>query len=170
MANETVSAEPSSEVRLNSWKEIAAYLKCSERTVRRWEEEGLPVHRHPHKAKAAIYAYKTEIDAWWGDGRERLKQIQDLQEQPPTVTARWWTRSRAMLGAAALLLVPAAIWGARQKCVQGKEPAERRELTYTQITNFTDSAVAPAFSPDRPMVAFFRSDSGFLPPHQIFIN
>jgi Tol biopolymer transport system component len=170
MANETVSAEPSSEVRLNSWKEIAAYLKCSERTVRRWEEEGLPVHRHPHKAKAAIYAYKTEIDAWWGDGRERLKQIQDLQEHPPTVTARWWTRSRAMLGAAALLLVPAVIWELRQKSDQGKEPAERHELTYTQITNFTDSAVAPALSPDGRMVAFYRSDSGFLTPDQIYVK
>src|SRR5690242_17419721 len=74
------SAEPSSEDRLNSWKEIAAYLKCSERTVRRWEKEGLPVHRHPHKAKAAIYAYKVEIDAWWRDGHERLKQIEDMQE------------------------------------------------------------------------------------------
>jgi Tol biopolymer transport system component len=170
MANETVSAEPSSEVRLNSWKEIAAYLKCSERTVRRWEEEGLPVHRHPHKAKAAIYAYKTEIDAWWGDGRERLKQIQDLQEHPPTVTVRWWTRSRAMLGAAALLLVPAVIWELRQKSNQGKEPAERRELTYAQITNFTDSAVAPALSPDGRMVAFYRSDSGFLTPDQIYVK
>src|SRR5580692_1642524 len=102
MANETASAEPSPEVRLNSWKEIAAYLKCSERTVRRWEDEGLPVHRHPHKAKAAIYAYKAEIDDWWGDGRERLKQIQDPQQHTPTPAARWWTRSRAMLGAAAL--------------------------------------------------------------------
>jgi TolB-like protein/Flp pilus assembly protein TadD len=100
MANETASAEPSSEVRLNSWKEIAAYLKCSERTVRRWEEEGLPVHRHPHKAKAAIYAYKAEIDAWWDDGRERLKQIQDLQEHSPAVGAPWWARPRAMLSAA----------------------------------------------------------------------
>jgi Tol biopolymer transport system component len=170
MANETASAEPSSEVRLNSWKEIAAYLKCSERTVRRWEEEGLPVHRHPHKAKAAIYAYKAEIDAWWVDGRERLKQIQDLQEHPSAVATRWWTWSRAMLGAVALLLVPAVIWELRQKSDQGKEPAERRELTYTQITNFTDSAVAPALSPDGRMVAFYRSDSGFLTPDQIYVK
>src|SRR5258708_20605340 len=158
MAKETTSARPSSEVRLNSWKEMAAYLKCSERTVRRWEEEGLPVHRHPHKTKAAIYAYKTEIDAWWGDGRERLKQIQNLQEHPPTVTARWWTRSRAMLGAAALLLVPAVIWELRQKFDQGKEPAERPELTYTQITNFTDSASAPALSPHARTAPFSTSD------------
>jgi Tol biopolymer transport system component len=170
MANETASAEPSPEVRLNSWKEIAAYLKCSERTVRRWEDEGLPVHRHPHKAKAAIYAYKAEIDAWWGDGRERLKQIQDLQEHPPTVTARRWTRSRAMLGAAAFLLVLAVIWKLGQKSDQGKEPPERRELAYTQITNFTDSAVAPVLSPDGRMVAFYRSDSSFLTPDQIYVK
>jgi hypothetical protein len=31
---------------LESWKQIAAYLDRSERTVRRWEaSEGLPVHR-----------------------------------------------------------------------------------------------------------------------------
>jgi len=82
--------EPSSEDRLSSWKEIAAYLKCSERTVRRWEGEGLPVRRHPHKAKAAIYAYRTEIDAWWRDGRDRLKQTSDVDR---TVDATaWWKR------------------------------------------------------------------------------
>jgi len=102
MANETAKlqnnfTESSPEDRLSSWKEIAAYLKCSERTVRRWEEEGLPVHRHPHKAKAAIYAYKAEIDVWWRDGHGRAKQIQDLQEQPPAVAAQWWTRPRLIV-------------------------------------------------------------------------
>jgi Tol biopolymer transport system component len=175
MANETAklrdhSREPSSEDRLNSWKEIAAYLKCSERTVRRWEEEGLPVRRHPHKTKAAIYAYKAEIDTWWCDGRDRLKQIQDLQEQPRTVAPPCWTRPRTMLGAAVLLLVLAVIWGLRQKFDPGKQPAERRELTYTPITNFTDSAVAPALSPDGRMLAFYRSDSWFLTPDQIYVK
>jgi len=38
------------EDRLDSWKEIAAYLDRSERTVRRWESsEGLPVHRREHE-------------------------------------------------------------------------------------------------------------------------
>lgn len=60
--------------RLDSWKEIASYLRHSERTVRRWEEEGLPVHRHPHEKKAAIYAYKAEIDAWWRDGHHRVER------------------------------------------------------------------------------------------------
>ncbi len=32
--------------RLDSWKEIAAYLRRGARTLQRWErEEGLPVHR-----------------------------------------------------------------------------------------------------------------------------
>jgi len=48
--------------RLDSWKEIAAYFKRDQRTVRRWEEsEGLPVHRHQHKSRAAIFAYKSEL-------------------------------------------------------------------------------------------------------------
>ena len=63
----------SSAEQLDSWKEIAAYLKRDERTVRRWEAEGLPVHRHVHKKQASIYAYRTEVDAWWNNGRQRLE-------------------------------------------------------------------------------------------------
>ena len=170
MANLRDGAEPSSEDRLNSWKEIAAYLKCSERTVRRWEQEGLPVHRHPHKVKAAIYAYKAEIDAWWCDGRDRLKRIQDVQEHPRSVATPPWMRSRAILAAAALLLVLAVVWVLRQKFDSRKQPTVGREFTYTQITNFTDSAVAPALSPDGRMVAFYRSNSWFLTPDQIYVK
>lgn len=71
--------EPSPQDRLDSWKEIATYLKHSERTVRRWEEEGLPVYRHAHKKRAGVYAYKPELDAWWNDGRARLEQLQRAQ-------------------------------------------------------------------------------------------
>src|SRR3984957_21153497 len=56
--------ESSGNERLDSWKEIASYLKRDERTVRRWEQEGLPVHRHMHKKQASIYAHKAEIDVW----------------------------------------------------------------------------------------------------------
>ncbi len=59
--------------RLDSWKAIAAYLKRDESTVRRWEKEGLPVHRHLHAKKASVYAYSSEIDSWWNDGRTRLE-------------------------------------------------------------------------------------------------
>lgn len=60
--------------RLDSWKEIAAYLKRDVRTVQRWEKcEGLPVSRHIHGKLGSVYAYKPEIDAWWNN-RRRLEQ------------------------------------------------------------------------------------------------
>ena len=50
--------------RLDSWKEIAAYLKRGVRTVKRWEkEEGLPVHRHIHQRLGSVYAIKSETSA-----------------------------------------------------------------------------------------------------------
>jgi hypothetical protein len=56
---------------LESWKQIAAYLDRSERTVRRWEaSEGLPVHRREHEKQDTVFAYKHEIDAW---SRLRIK-------------------------------------------------------------------------------------------------
>ncbi|HZT30533.1 MAG TPA: tetratricopeptide repeat protein [Bryobacteraceae bacterium] len=52
--------------RLDSWKEIAAYLKRGARTVQRWErEEHLPVHRLQHERLGSVYAYRSELDAWW---------------------------------------------------------------------------------------------------------
>ncbi len=51
--------------RLDSWKEIADYLKREVRTVQRWEEErGLPVHRLPGRGRAAIFAHTGELDEW----------------------------------------------------------------------------------------------------------
>lgn len=67
--------EPSGE-RLDSWKEIAAYLKRDERTVRRWEKEGLPIRRKVHKKQASVFAYRAEIDAWWNSDRQRLESIE----------------------------------------------------------------------------------------------
>ena len=59
--------EPESD-RLDSWKEIAAHFRRDIRTVRRWEEEqGLPVHRHMHQRLASVYAFKSELDAWWSN-------------------------------------------------------------------------------------------------------
>ena len=51
--------------RLDSWKEIAAYVRRDVATVRRWEKrEGLPVHRHQHDKLGSVYAITAEIDAW----------------------------------------------------------------------------------------------------------
>ncbi len=57
--------------RLDSWKEIAAYLKRDVRTVRRWEKtQNLPIHRHAYLKRGLVYAYKPEIDEWWNNGLE----------------------------------------------------------------------------------------------------
>src|SRR3954471_9922779 len=59
------SPQVGSNLRLNSWKEIAAYLRAGVRTVQRWEKtEGLPVHRHLHQAQGSVYALTKEIDDW----------------------------------------------------------------------------------------------------------
>ena len=51
--------------RLESWKEIAAYLNRDVTTVQRWEKrEGMPVHRHQHDKIGSIYAFRSELDTW----------------------------------------------------------------------------------------------------------
>lgn len=92
-------ASPSGD-RLNSWKEIAAYLKCSERTVRRWEDEGLPVHRRTHKRRAAIYAYTDELDAWWNEGRQQTAEAEHGR-------AAGWGRLTWRVSAASLVILVA---------------------------------------------------------------
>jgi DNA-binding winged helix-turn-helix (wHTH) protein/Tol biopolymer transport system component len=44
------------------------------------------------------------------------------------------------------------------------------EVRFTRLTDFTDSAVAPALSPDGHMVAFIRGDSGFLTSDEIYVK
>ena len=61
--------------RLDSWKEVAAYLKRGARTVQRWEhEEGLPIHRLRHDVMGSIYAYRSELDAWWSSRGAELRE------------------------------------------------------------------------------------------------
>jgi DNA-binding winged helix-turn-helix (wHTH) protein len=44
------------------------------------------------------------------------------------------------------------------------------EVSYTQLTDFTDSAVAPALSPDGRMVAFIRGGDPFLTSDEIYVK
>ena len=68
--------------RLDSWKEIAAYLGRGIRTVQRWErEEGLPVHRLAHAERGTVFADASELDHWW-----KSRQI-TTPVKPSTVTS-----------------------------------------------------------------------------------
>ncbi len=143
------AAQPTISDRLDSWKEIASYLRRDIRTVQRWEKtEALPVHRHPHEKLGSVYAFKPELDAWWRDGHERLEpqQAESVTPQPialphplqPTVTApthgtRMALVTRRWLVALALVLsgvlaVGLATWLATP-------PPLPRVARYVQITH-----------------------------------
>lgn len=65
LSQEGGTTEPAALDRLDSWKEVATYLKRDIRTLHRWEtEEGLPVYRHLHKKRGTVYAYRSELDVW----------------------------------------------------------------------------------------------------------
>jgi TolB-like protein/Flp pilus assembly protein TadD len=54
------------ERKLESWGEIAAYLRREVRTVQRWEKTlGLPIHRLPVGKLSSVYAYPSELDKWY---------------------------------------------------------------------------------------------------------
>lgn len=56
---------PKPSLRLDSWKEIAAFFGRDERTVKRWEKErSLPVHRLPGGSRARVFAFADELQAW----------------------------------------------------------------------------------------------------------
>lgn len=86
-------AEPKG-ARLDSWKEIAVFLKRGVRTIQRWERtEGLPVHRHQHNKLGSVYAYEPEIAAWWNSRPAPEKggaraEVHSERRQPVGTAAR----------------------------------------------------------------------------------
>jgi TolB-like protein/Tfp pilus assembly protein PilF len=56
---------PKNEPRLESWGEIATYLRRDIRTVQRWEHlHGLPVRRLLIGKSGQVYAYRSELERW----------------------------------------------------------------------------------------------------------
>lgn len=68
--------------RLDSWKEIAVYLRRDVRTVQRWEKrEGLPVYRHQHEKLGSVFAYRSEVAAWFkGRQHQAAAATQDTDD------------------------------------------------------------------------------------------
>ncbi|MEX1246706.1 MAG: hypothetical protein WEF99_18325 [Thermoanaerobaculia bacterium] len=70
--------------RLDSWKEIASYLRRSVRSVQRWEaEEGMPVHRHVHAKAGTVYAFASELDVWWKERGAILAEKNGAEQGDP---------------------------------------------------------------------------------------
>jgi len=119
--------------RLDSWKEIAAYLKRDERTVRRWEREGLPVHRHMHKKQASIYAHKAEIDVWWNNGRQRLEPPEATRAGKPF--GPWLLAGLVAAGILALVAFNAT--GLRQRFLGKSDAGTIRSLAVLPLENLS---------------------------------
>ncbi len=69
---------PTDEPRLESWGEIASYLRREIRTVQRWEKyQGLPVRRLQIGKLGSVYAYRSELDKWY---RERQPHAENGEE------------------------------------------------------------------------------------------
>ena len=141
---------PLSEVeRLDSWKEIAAYLKRSLRTVQRWEKhEGLPVYRHTHDKLGSVYAYPAELDEWWRDRRPRLEVVETVPLWRPT-----WPRAWVWLGIMAFVFTSVVLRIVRTR----SQPFER--FTITRLTT-TGTASRAAISPDGRYLAYVVGDLG----------
>jgi tetratricopeptide (TPR) repeat protein len=95
--------------RLKSWKEIAAFFGTDERTVRRWQDRGLPVHRLPGGARATVYAEVSELETWLRS--EQSAEAAPVPPEPPAgeppsrrALLAWAGGGLAALGVAALVI------------------------------------------------------------------
>lgn len=58
---------------LNGWKEIAAFFRKDERTMRRWAATmDLPVHRVHDAKRGTVYAYAGDLEQWLKRQRQTL--------------------------------------------------------------------------------------------------
>jgi hypothetical protein len=65
---------------LSGWKEIANHMRQGERTVKRWEQFGLPVHRVGEAQKGPVFAFVEEVEKWEKTtGTQNADVIQKLQ-------------------------------------------------------------------------------------------
>ena len=171
--------------RLDSWKEIAAYLKRDVTTVRRWEKrEGMPVHRHVHDKLGSVYAFRSELDAWtisrnppsasedidaevpadWGDSPAVLVDAPSQTiETVETLAPATRRPSHSMLlwcaGGVLALAIGATWWQLARTDYFWGNP-----LAAAQFQNVTDSGTeqAAALSRDGRFAAFLSERDGKL--------
>jgi Tol biopolymer transport system component len=150
------------EDRLDSWKEIAAYLKRDVTTVQRWEKrEGMPVHRHQHDRMGTVYASRVELDAWMTgrnlrmgqeNGHEAIPSVVTTGEPPPTRPAfrvRW--KFVLPLAAVAGAAIGVVVWLHKTERFWRSPIADAR---FQVVTDFDGLEQAATVSRDGHFVAF----------------
>jgi Tol biopolymer transport system component len=171
--NSSSGASIPQDVRLDSWKKIASYLKRDVRTVQRWERrEAMPVHRHLHDKLGSVFAFRSELDAWWESRRLRLAQEGAGESEQPThiletreeisrdTAARVHPSRFVRLGAAAAvaLLTGALGWFAVETGYFWHSPLANAK--FTRPLDFPGTKQAAAISRDGKFVAFLADRDG----------
>ena len=152
--------------RLDSWKEIASYLKRDVTTVQRWEKrEGMPVHRHLHDRMGSVYASRAELDAWTRS--RNLPAAQDngndalpMPPAPPPRSVPFFTRWTFLLplaAAMAVMALAASFWLHRTDYFWRNPIADARFQT---VSDFDGLEQAAAISRDGHLVAFLSDRDG----------
>jgi Tol biopolymer transport system component len=153
------------EDRLDSWKEIAAYLNRDVTTVQRWEKrEGMPVYRHLHDKIGSVYASRAELDAW-----SQTRNLPVAPENgnasspgapvplPPIATLRTrWRFVLALAAAVAAVAVGAILWLHKTEYFWRNPIAGARFQTVTDFDGVAQAAV----SRDGHFVAFLSDRDG----------
>jgi Tol biopolymer transport system component len=154
------------EDRLDSWKEIAAYLNRDVTTVQRWEKrEGMPVYRHLHDRMGSVYASRTELDAWVKGRNPRAADVDENgaasasapAASPATPTSRRRWKLALALAAGAVLAIGGALWLQRTERFWRNPIADARIQT---LADFEGAQQAAAISRDGQFVAFLSDRDG----------
>jgi len=155
--------------RLDSWKEIAAYLKRDVTTVQRWEKrEGMPVHRHLHDRMGSVYASRVELDAWESQ-RNQAAQESGVGVSSPNsrtlpvpvtpTTKDKWKFILPLLTLVAALAIVVILWLQRTEYFWRSPIADARFQT---VTDFDGVEQAAAVSRDGHFVAFLSDRDGHM--------
>ena len=125
-----------SDDRLDSWKEIAAYLGREVRTVQGWEKtESLPIHRHLHSRQGSVYAFKSELDAW-RRARNAVSETPSAILAVPEHRARPWRLIwvAKVAGLMVLAVLGAYLWRNRPDWSSGSAPSTVAVLPFLDFS------------------------------------
>jgi eukaryotic-like serine/threonine-protein kinase len=98
------------------------------------------------------------------DLRRLVRQRSDAAAPIKTGSRPTWVWLAATLGV--LVLAAAGVLFLSR----GGQSDEPPSLEYTALTNFADSAVAPALSPDGRILAFIRGENTFVGPGEVYVK
>jgi Tol biopolymer transport system component len=165
--------QPAESGRLDSWKKIATHFRRDVTTVQRWERrEGMPVHRHLHDKQGSVYAFRSELDAWWESRRGGLADTGDGAPESPAgppaepglrpahFTGKVTRRLALAAAIAAVLLLLYAVLRLGYPGRPWRNPLAN--ASFTRLTDWTGVEQAAEISRDGRWVAFLADHDGHM--------